>query len=162
MDLAGQEAAHEACVHEEAFAHARKWGVHVTVHAGEAAGVESIGQATTLLGAERRIGHGTRLFTRPRETSIGGDQIGGDQHSENADAQELAKRRRICFEVCPTSNLQTMPEFCRDYRKSSKWRSVLPALKKAPQSKTTTHGRCIESAERNQWPDSRAKGWRRR
>jgi adenosine deaminase len=57
IDLAGDEIHFPAEWFVEHFRIARDAGLHVTVHAGEAAGPESIWQAIRLLGAER-IGHG--------------------------------------------------------------------------------------------------------
>ena len=60
LDLAGDEARYIGAPHAEAFALARREGLRRTVHAGEAAGPESIREAIDLLGAER-IGHGVRI-----------------------------------------------------------------------------------------------------
>lgn len=57
IDLAGDEIHFPAELFVEHFRMARDAGLHVTVHAGEAAGPESMWQAIRLLGAER-IGHG--------------------------------------------------------------------------------------------------------
>ena len=65
-----------------------------TLHAGEAAGPESVWQALELGAA--RIGHGVRAGENPRLV------------------EELA-RRRVPLELCPTSNLQTkaVPDLAR-------------------------------------------------
>jgi adenosine deaminase len=57
IDLAGDEIHFPAELFIEHFRMTRDAGLHVTVHAGEAAGPESIWQAIRFLGAER-IGHG--------------------------------------------------------------------------------------------------------
>jgi adenosine deaminase len=57
VDLAGDEIHFPAGLFAEHFRLARDAQLHITVHAGEAAGPESIWQAIHLLGAER-IGHG--------------------------------------------------------------------------------------------------------
>jgi adenosine deaminase len=59
----------------------------VTVHAGEAAGPESVRQAIEELGAER-IGHGVHAIEDPA-------------------LLDLITARGIAIESCPTSNLQT-------------------------------------------------------
>ena len=90
IDLAGDEAAFPPRLFAQAFqpvAEAKEKdpnGVHVTVHAGEAAGPDSVWEALELLGAER-IGHGIRAFEDPSLV------------------RHLAERR-ISLEMCPTSN----------------------------------------------------------
>jgi adenosine deaminase len=59
LDLAGDEAHFPGNLFVEHFKRARNAGWHITVHAGEAAGPESIWQAIRELGAER-IGHAVR------------------------------------------------------------------------------------------------------
>ena len=59
LDLAGDEANWPAALFVEHFHRARDAGWHVTVHAGESAGAQSIWQALELLGAER-LGHAVR------------------------------------------------------------------------------------------------------
>ncbi|HYW29900.1 MAG TPA: adenosine deaminase [Gemmatimonas sp.] len=87
FDLAGGEAGNPARDHAEAFAHARRHDLAVTVHAGEGDGAESIRQAVHDCGANR-IGHGTRLF-------------------EDPSLEAYVVDRQIPLEVCPTSNVQT-------------------------------------------------------
>jgi adenosine deaminase len=87
FDLAGPEAGHPVRTHAEAFALARRYGLPVTIHAGEAAGPESIREALDV-GHASRIGHGTRLWEDP----------------------ELVRRvldDGITLEICLTSNVQT-------------------------------------------------------
>jgi adenosine deaminase len=64
LDLAGDEAAWPAAHFVEHFRRARDLGWHVTAHAGEAAGPESVWAALRDLGAER-IGHGLRAVEDP-------------------------------------------------------------------------------------------------
>ena len=87
LDLAGDEARYIGAPHAEAFALARREGLRRTVHAGEAAGPESIREAIDLLGAER-IGHGVRI-------------------TESDELQNRAKATRLPLEMCPLSNVQT-------------------------------------------------------
>jgi adenosine deaminase len=87
FDLAGGEAGNPATVHAEAFRIAREGNLSITVHAGEAAGAESIAQALHACGAHR-IGHGTRLYEDPRLLDYVNDH-------------------RIPLEVTLTSNVQT-------------------------------------------------------
>lgn len=87
LDLAGDEAGFPARLFERHFRIARDAGLQITVHAGEAAGPESIREAIDILGATR-IGHGVRAIDDP------------------ALMDELASRK-IGVECCLTSNVQT-------------------------------------------------------
>lgn len=93
FDLAGPEKGFPCRLFEDVFEPIRRAkkddpeGVHVTIHAGEAVGPESVWEAIELLGAER-IGHGIHAFDDP------------------ALVRHLAERQ-ICLEMCPTSNWLT-------------------------------------------------------
>lgn len=87
FDLAGGEAGRPPEMHREAFDIAARGGLGITVHAGEAAGPESIFEAIHACHAAR-IGHGTRLH-------------------EDPDLLAYVRDRRICLEINITSNLQT-------------------------------------------------------
>ena len=87
IDLAGDEAGFPAGLFRKHFSKVRDVGLHVTIHAGEAAGAESVWDAIRLLGAER-IGHGIRAFEDPALV-------------------EFLIDRKIGLECCPTSNVQT-------------------------------------------------------
>jgi adenosine deaminase len=65
----------------------RRLELPCTIHAGEAGGAENVREAMRAFGA-RRIGHGVRALRDPALV-------------------EEAKRNRVLFEVCLTSNLQT-------------------------------------------------------
>jgi len=65
LDLAGDEVHFPGELFVEHFKHGREAGWHVTVHAGEAAGPESVWQALLGLGAER-IGHAVNAPQDPR------------------------------------------------------------------------------------------------
>ena len=64
MDIAGDEAAWPAELFAEHFRRGRDLGWHITAHAGEAVGPESIWAALQQLGATR-IGHGLRAIEDP-------------------------------------------------------------------------------------------------
>jgi adenosine deaminase len=66
LDLAGDEANFPGSLFVEHFTLARNAGWHITVHAGEAAGPESIWQAIDQLGAQR-IGHAVHA---PRDSVL--------------------------------------------------------------------------------------------
>ncbi len=85
-DLAGAEALYPTSAYEELFAMARRLSVPFTIHAGEAAGADSIADALRF--GARRIGHGVRAIEDPALCAF-------------------LVRQRIPLEVCVTSNLQT-------------------------------------------------------
>ncbi|MFI6738830.1 adenosine deaminase [Nonomuraea sp. NPDC050451] len=87
LDLAGDERLYAATPHRAAFDLAHAAGLPCTVHAGEAAGPESMWEAIDVLGA-RRIGHGVRCT--------------GD-----AALLERLRRDRIALDMCPISNVLT-------------------------------------------------------
>ena len=87
LDLAGDEVGYSARRFAEVFQRARREGLGVTVHAGEAGGAGNVREAIELLGAQR-VGHGVRSI-------------------ENSDVVYLIREREVTLEVCPTSNLQT-------------------------------------------------------
>ncbi|XEC95197.1 adenosine deaminase [Paenibacillus tarimensis] len=87
VDLAGDEASFPAGLSRDVFALAKRCGIPVTIHAGEAAGPDNIREAITNLGATR-IGHGVRM-------------------RENGDVMKLVQGRGITLEMCPLSNIQT-------------------------------------------------------
>lgn len=64
FDLAGGEAGRPPAVHQAAFDLARDGLLGITIHAGEAAGPESIREALISCHADR-IGHGTHLYQDP-------------------------------------------------------------------------------------------------
>ncbi|MDY6915587.1 MAG: adenosine deaminase [Candidatus Cloacimonadota bacterium] len=86
-DLAGAEAGFPASEHKKAFDLVHEHNMNLTVHAGEAAGADSIKQSLHKCGAHR-IGHGTRLY-------------------EDEDLLNYVNDHRIPLEVCLISNLQT-------------------------------------------------------
>lgn len=87
FDLAGPEYDYPPKKHEAAFRVAAHANLGLTVHAGEAFGPASIGQALHDCGANR-IGHGTRLH-------------------EDAELMRYVRDLRIPLEICLTSNVQT-------------------------------------------------------
>lgn len=97
MDCAGPELGFPAAAFAESFALARQANLLLTIHAGEAAGLASIGEALHVCGANR-IGHGVRLA----------DDI--DRSGAVPRLGRLADyiaTLRVPLEICPTSNLQT-------------------------------------------------------
>lgn len=87
LDLAGDELGFPGKLFIDHFKKARDAGWHITVHAGEAAGPESIWQAIEELGAER-IGHGVKAV-------------------QDLKLLDYLAKHRIGIESCLTSNIQT-------------------------------------------------------
>jgi len=87
LDLAGDEGNWPAELFTEHFQEGRDAGWNVTVHAGEAAGAQSIVTAVEKLGATR-IGHAVRA-------------------AEDPAVMDLLRERRIGIEANLTSNVQT-------------------------------------------------------
>lgn len=99
FDLAGPEAGFPATDHASALARARSGGLHLTIHAGEGAGVPSMAGALTIPGLER-IGHGVRIA----------EDVTFDADGMAIGLGAVATRVRdqqITLEVCPTSNMDT-------------------------------------------------------
>ncbi|MEN9722528.1 MAG: adenosine deaminase, partial [Pseudomonadota bacterium] len=78
---------------QSAFQHAKRAGAKITIHAGESTGPETIWTAIEDLGANR-IGHGVSAIQDPMLV-------------------EFLRDRKICLEMCPTSNWLTrvVPSF---------------------------------------------------
>ncbi len=87
LDLAGDELNYPAHMFVDHFKQARDAGLKITVHAGEAAGPESIWNAINLLGATR-IGHGVAA-------------------TQDIKLMNYLRDNKIAIESCPTSNYQT-------------------------------------------------------
>lgn len=87
MDLAGDELGFPGELFNDHFKRVRDAGLAITVHAGEAAGSQSMWQAIQELGATR-IGHGVNAIHDPK-------------------LMEYLAKHRIGIESCPTSNLHT-------------------------------------------------------
>jgi hypothetical protein len=104
FDIAGAEAGFPAIDHKDAYQHAHVHFLKKTVHAGEAYGPESIFQAITECHADR-LGHGTFLFAADK---VKDPSIKDPDYYVKCLVDYIASRR-ITLEVCPTSNLQTIP-----------------------------------------------------
>ena len=97
FDLAGPEAGYPAVEHLSAIEQALDTGVRVTLHAGEAAGPESIADALAC-GAER-IGHGVEVIEDCEVAS-------GEIRATGPTAAQVLERR-VPLEICVKSNLDT-------------------------------------------------------
>ncbi len=86
LDLAGNESAYPNEDYFELFEFVRDYGLPFTIHAGEAAGADSVRSALRMGAA--RIGHGVRAC-------------------ENKELLAMLAEQQIPLELCPTSNLNT-------------------------------------------------------
>ena len=87
LDLAGVEVGYSASQFRHIFREAREAGLHITLHAGEWEGAQSVWDAVGNVGAER-IGHGIRVI-------------------EDHGIITILKQRQIVLEVCPSSNVDS-------------------------------------------------------
>lgn len=86
VDLAGAEALYATADFTHLFKRAHELGLPYTIHAGEAAGADSVWAAVSM--GAKRIGHGQRAV-------------------EDKTLLELLGKKQITLEVCPTSNIHT-------------------------------------------------------
>jgi adenosine deaminase len=101
FDIAGAEAGFPPSRHRVAFDHLARQLFPVTVHAGEADGLESI-RGALFDGRALRLGHGVRLAEdlRVRDED-------GRQYVTVGRLARWVRDRQIALELCPSSNLQT-------------------------------------------------------
>ncbi len=117
IDLAGPEAGFGPTRFHPLFDAVRQAGGHLTIHAGEGDGLDSIREALDC-GAER-LGHGVRLIDDITGYGAGVMSLG-----------PIASRIRgegIALEVCPSSNIQT--GVCRtlaDHPITTLWQAGIP------------------------------------
>ena len=86
VDLAGAEALFPTSDYEDIFKEASNLKIPFTIHAGEAAGADSIKKALEF--GAKRIGHGVRCL-------------------ESLKLVDYLVKNKIILEVCPISNIQT-------------------------------------------------------
>ena len=98
FDIAGPEAGFPPTRHLDAFQLINRENFHSTIHAGEAFGLPSIWEAVQFCGAER-LGHGVRL--------VDDIEVDADGNATLGRLASYIRDRRICLEVCPTSNVNT-------------------------------------------------------
>ena len=102
FDIAGPELGFPPSNHQLAFDYLASELMPVTVHAGEAAGIDSIRDAL-VTGRALRIGHGVRLI----EDLLHSREEGDTDFVELGPVARWIYDRGIGLEICPTSNLQT-------------------------------------------------------
>src|SRR6478736_1463672 len=98
FDIAGAEAGFPPTRHLDAFEYLRRENFHFTIHAGEAFGLPSIGEAIQWCGADR-LGHGVRIVD---DITVDDD---GVAHLGRLAA--YVRDKRIPLELAPASNVQT-------------------------------------------------------
>ena len=115
FDIAGAEDGFLPSRFKDAFTYLAQHNFPATVHAGEAAGLESI-QSALVDGRALRLGHGVRIaediaveFDEDEDADADGamtvdDNIGMVTLGELA---SWVRDRGIALEICPSSNLQT-------------------------------------------------------
>lgn len=98
FDIAGAESGHPPTRHLDAFSTIAEANHHITIHAGEAFGLPSIWEAIQICGAER-LGHGVRITDDISVNPDGTFKLG--------QLAAFLRDRRVCLEMCPTSNVHT-------------------------------------------------------
>lgn len=102
FDIAGPEDGFPPSNHREAFDHLAANFFPVTVHAGEAAGLDSI-RSALIDGRALRLGHGVRIAEDLRVITQEGDEV----QVQFGDLARWVRDREIPLELSPSSNLQT-------------------------------------------------------
>lgn len=102
FDIAGPEDGFPASNHRAAFDYLAANFFPVTVHAGEAAGLDSI-RSALLDGRALRLGHGVRIAEDLEVITREGDEV----QVRFGDLARWVRDREIPLELSPSSNLQT-------------------------------------------------------
>ncbi|KDA06045.1 adenosine deaminase [Microbacterium sp. CH12i] len=102
FDLAGPEDGFAPSKHRAAFDYLAENFFPVTVHAGEAAGIDSI-RSALLDGRALRLGHGVRIAEDLEIISEEGDEV----QVQFGELARWVRDREIPLELSPSSNLQT-------------------------------------------------------
>lgn len=98
FDIAGAEAGYPPTRHLDAFEYMRSNNARFTIHAGEGFGLPSIHEAIAFCGADR-LGHGVRI--------VDDIELDADGNAKLGRLASLLRDKRIPFEMCPSSNVQT-------------------------------------------------------
>ncbi|QCO97455.1 adenosine deaminase [Arthrobacter sp. 24S4-2] len=112
FDIAGAEDGFLPARFRDAFTYLAQHNFPATVHAGEAAGLESI-QSALVDGRALRLGHGVRIAEDITVEFDDEDSADGDEADGNIGMVTLGelsswiRDRGIALEICPSSNLQT-------------------------------------------------------
>jgi adenosine deaminase len=113
FDIAGAEDGFLPSRFRDAFTYLAQHNFPATVHAGEAAGLESI-QSALVDGRALRLGHGVRIAEDILVEFDDDDDAEGAEGGEDSiglvtlgDLSSWIRDRGIALEICPSSNLQT-------------------------------------------------------
>lgn len=107
FDIAGDEAGYPVTNHIAAFRYARENNIHITAHAGEAMGPESVWETLKYF-SPTRIGHGARSI-------------------EDNKLVEHLRDNKIHLEICPSCNVQTaMYEEYKDHPADKLYKAGVP------------------------------------
>jgi adenosine deaminase len=113
FDIAGAEDGFLPSRFKDAFTYLAQHNFPATVHAGEAAGLESI-QSALVDGRALRLGHGVRIAEDILVEFDDEDGAEGAEGGEDSiglvtlgDLSSWVRDRGIALEICPSSNLQT-------------------------------------------------------
>lgn len=102
FDIAGAEAGFPASLHRDAFDYLVGELLPVTVHAGEADGIESI-RGALVDGRALRLGHGVRIAEEVTVVSSDADA----EYVELGPVATWVRDREVALELSPTSNVHT-------------------------------------------------------
>lgn len=106
FDIAGVENGFPPSRQTSAFRMLAEASFPVTIHAGEAAGLESIAEAVHV-GAASRLGHGVRIADDIEIVHAEGQEPGVEREARLGHLAHWIRDHQIPLEVCPTSNVQT-------------------------------------------------------
>ena len=102
FDLAGPEDGFPPSEHADALDLLAREFLPVTLHAGEAAGLDSI-RSALLDGRALRLGHGVRIAEDLEEVQAEGDEV----RVRFGDIARWVRDREVALELAPSSNLDT-------------------------------------------------------
>ncbi|MFG6502833.1 adenosine deaminase [Microbacterium sp. P05] len=102
FDIAGPEDGFAPALHRDVFDYLAAEFFPTTIHAGEAAGLDSI-RSALLDGRALRLGHGVRLASDLDVISRSGEEV----MVQFGDLARWVRDREITLELSPSSNLQT-------------------------------------------------------
>lgn len=111
FDIAGAEDGFLPSRFKDAFTYLAQHNFPVTVHAGEAAGLDSI-QSALVDGRALRLGHGVRI-AEDITVDFDDEDAAEDEGDDNigmvtlGELSSWVRDRGIALEICPSSNLQT-------------------------------------------------------